>query len=176
MPCSPNLWPATRRKPARAGSRVAPKALTGVVHRATFGAAMSTSIHASCVELDGVGILLRGPSGMGKSDLALRLIDGGARLVADDRVALEAGNGGLYARAPDALLGLIEVHGLGLRRLPALKRARLGLVADLVDAALVERMPEEDLHCTLEGVALPLVRLCPFEPSAPAKLRLAAAS
>lgn len=137
---------------------------------------MHTSIHASCVELAGVGVLLRGPSGAGKSDLALRLIDGGARLVADDRVALEAGDGVLYARAPDALHGLIEIRGLGLRRLPALERVRLGLVVDLVAPPAVERMPEADLRCTLEGVALPLVRLCPFEPSAPAKLRLAAAS
>ena len=137
---------------------------------------MSTSIHASCVELSGVGVLLRGPSGAGKSDLALRLIDGGARLVADDQVSLAAGDGELYACAPKALHGLIEVRGIGIRRLPALTRVRLGLVVDLVDAPMVERMPEEDLCCVLKGVALPLVRLCPFEPSAPAKLRLAAAS
>jgi HPr kinase/phosphorylase len=137
---------------------------------------MSASIHASCVDLAGVGVLLRGPSGVGKSDLALRLIDTGARLVADDRVTLEPDDGVVYARSPKALHGLIEVRGLGLRHLPALARARLGLVVDLVEASAVERMPEEDLRCTLEGVALPLIRLFAFEASAPAKLRLAAAS
>ena len=57
-------------------------------------------VHATCVALDGAGVLLRGPSGSGKSDLALRLIDGGARLVADDQVALSAEAGRLVARAP----------------------------------------------------------------------------
>ena len=57
-------------------------------------------VHASCVALDGNGVLLRGPSGSGKSDLALRLIDGGAVLVADDQVALTVEGEKILASAP----------------------------------------------------------------------------
>lgn len=132
-------------------------------------------VHASCVVIGATGVLLRGPSGSGKSDLALRLIDGGARLVADDRVDLERDpdSGGLLAAAPRALAGLIEVRGLGIVRLPAVARARLGLVVDLCAAAAVPRLPEPR-RCAYLGLTLPLLAVAPFETSAAAKLRLAA--
>jgi len=132
-------------------------------------------IHASCVAIGATGVLLRGPSGSGKSDLALRLIDGGARLVADDRVDLvrDPDAAGVLAAAPAALAGLIEVRGLGIVRLPAVARARLGLVVDLCTAAEMPRLPEPR-RCDYLGVALPLLALAPFKVSATAKLRLAA--
>ena len=80
-------------------------------------------LHASCVARDGSAVLLTGPSGAGKSDLALRLIDRGFILVADDRVIVEDG----CARAPDALAGLIELRGLGLLRLAYVGGVRLRL-------------------------------------------------
>ncbi len=147
--------------------------LTGRGERPTFCTDMTASIHASCVEIDGVGVLLRGPSGAGKSDLALRLIDGGAQLVADDRVALTAVDGGLVASAPESLGGLLEVRGLGIKRYPAADAARIGLVIDLVDRDAVERLPDDALTAELEGVSLPLLRLHACESSAPAKVRLA---
>ena len=133
---------------------------------------MDQPIHGTCVAIDGAGVLLRGPSGCGKSDLALRLIDGGARLVADDRVSLGARAGDLVASAPGALVGLLEVRGVGIERLDAVARTTLRLVVDLVAPETVERLPEP---ATVElcGVVLPLLRLDPFEASAPAKLRLA---
>jgi len=131
-------------------------------------------IHATCVAIDRVGVLLRGPSGSGKSDLALRLIDGGAALVADDRVVLSAQDGRLVARAPNAIAGLIEARGLGPLAVRAVPAAPVGLVVDLVAGREVERFPEPD-SCCLMDVRLPLVRLDPFEASAPAKVRLAAA-
>ena len=73
--------------------------LTPRNQRLTFSS-MSEQIHGACVDLSGAGVLLRGPSGSGKSDLALRLIDGGASLVADDRVDLEVRDGNLAAHAP----------------------------------------------------------------------------
>jgi len=78
-------------------------------------------IHGTCVALSGLGVLLRGPSGSGKSDLALRLIDGGAKLVADDQVelALDAA-GRVMARAPATLSGLLEVRGIGPAKLEQL--------------------------------------------------------
>lgn len=130
-------------------------------------------IHASCVELDGVGVLLLGSPGSGKSDLALRLIDAGARLVADDRVVLETLEGRLIAQAPPALAGLIEVRGLGIQRLAFVDAVAVGLVAELVPLEDIERLPERP-ETTVAGVTLPLVKLWAFEAAAAAKIRLAA--
>lgn len=129
-------------------------------------------VHASCVAIEGTAVLLRGPSGSGKSDLALRLIDGGARLVADDRVDLVREEGRIVASAPARIAGLIEVRGLGVYRIGAVGGAPLGLVVDLVPGEAVERLPEARL-CEILGFSLPWRALAPFEPSAPAKIRLA---
>ena len=113
-----------------------------------------------------------GPSGSGKSDLALRLIDGGARLVADDRVAIVANGQTLIASAPDQISGLLEVRGVGIIALDAAPMAALSLVVELVTPDQVERLPEAAIWQCL-GIDLPMIRLAPFEPSTPAKLRLA---
>ena len=76
------------------------------------------TVHGTCVEIRGRAVLLRGPPGSGKSDLALRLIECGARLVADDRVVLHGEEGVLYAFTPPAIAGTIEVRGVGLLRVP----------------------------------------------------------
>ncbi len=129
-------------------------------------------IHATCVALDGRGVLLRGPSAAGKSDLALRLIDGGAVLVADDQVLLDASNGVLYARSPENIAGLLEVRGVGIVPVPHAPQCAVALVVDLVAHDEIDRLPEPQ-SCTLAGVPLPLLALNPFEASAAAKLRLA---
>ena len=128
--------------------------------------------HATCVEIERRAVLLRGPSGSGKSDLALRLIDAGARLVADDQVELAARDGTLWARAPAALAGRLEVRGLGIRRMAYRDRSAVGLLVDLVAADAVPRLPEPESE-TIEGIVLPRLKLAPFEASAAAKLRLA---
>ncbi len=129
-------------------------------------------VHGTCVEVEGRGVLLRGPPGSGKSDLALRLIDGGARLVADDRADLSLRDGILWVSAPAEIVGLIEVRGVGVRRLEAAQDTALGLVVDLVAADAVERLPEPQTWCCL-GIRVPLLKLAPFEASAVAKVRLA---
>jgi HPr kinase/phosphorylase len=131
-----------------------------------------TLVHGTCVAIAGHGVLLRGPSGSGKSDLALRLIDGGALLVADDQTRLERDGESLLARPPAAIAGMIEVRGLGLVRLPYLERAPLDLVIDLVSPSEVERLPEANA-LELLGLTLRHLRLAPFEASAAAKVRLA---
>lgn len=133
------------------------------------------TIHGTCVLLSDIGVLLRGESGRGKSDLALRLIDGGARLVSDDRVALRAGSGRLTASAPPALAGLLEVRGVGILPVPSVASADVGLVVDLVAREEVERLPQEEAEM-LMGIALPRLGLHAFDASTPAKIRLAAAS
>ncbi len=129
-------------------------------------------IHATCIRIGTHGVLLRGASASGKSDLALRLIDGGAALVADDQTELTAAGGVLTARPPQALAGLMEVRGLGILRVGNAESAQVRLVIDLVPPEACERMPKPG-RCELCGVSLPLVALAPFEASAPAKVRLA---
>lgn len=132
------------------------------------------NLHATCIAINRLGVLLRGPSGSGKSDIALRLIDQStdAILVADDRVDVNARDGGLYASAPGAIAGLLEVRGVGVMRVPHAADAKLALIVDLTDAANILRLPDV-LFEEMLGVQLPRIRLAPFEASAPAKLRQA---
>lgn len=133
-------------------------------------------VHATCIVLGGLGVLLRGDAGAGKSDLALRMIGDGANLVADDRVRLARDGEAVVASAPAPLAGLLEVRGLGIVRLDADRlenAARIALVCDLVAAEDLERLPEP-ARVALLGVTLPLCRLDPFAASATHKLRLAA--
>ncbi len=120
-----------------------------------------------------MAVLLRGPPGSGKSDLALRLIDAGATLVADDQVELRTVEGTLRATAPPALAGLIELRGIGLLRLGAAAEATVGLVVDLAPDAAPERLPEPS-HCVIEGIAVPRIAIEPFQASAAARVRGAA--
>lgn len=131
----------------------------------------SETLHATSVAIDGRAVLLCGPSGMGKSDLALRLIDRGAMLVSDDYTRLLEIEGRLFARAPDRIVGMMEVRGLGLVDMPHADNAPVALAVDLSDD--VERMPPETAQRSIAGVAIPVVRLAPFEASAPIKVELA---
>ena len=129
-------------------------------------------VHATCVSLYGSGLLIRGPSGAGKSDLALRLIDKGARLVADDRVDLLVSDNHVIARAPATLSGLLEVRGLGILSFPLLETAVIRLVVDLVSPEDVPRLPDQRMT-ELVGIDVPAVTLDPFEGSAVPKVQLA---
>jgi serine kinase of HPr protein (carbohydrate metabolism regulator) len=121
----------------------------------------SPTIHASAVLVGPRAVLIRGPSGCGKSRLAFALIQTSAlpfaRLVGDDRVHVEAAYGRLLVRPAATLAGLIEIRGLGLRRLPYESVAAVGLVVDL-DAPEAERLPESTTAATLAGLTIP--RLC----------------
>jgi HPr kinase/phosphorylase len=128
-------------------------------------------VRGTCVAVEGAGVLLRGRSGCGKSDLALRLIDGGARLVSDDYTCVEAHDGKLLARAPEELAGLLEVRGVGIVRMPAQPSAPVVAAVDLTVREAVERMPAPQV-LDLEGMPLPLFCLYAFEASAVAKVHL----
>lgn len=142
---------------------------------------MNPTIHGTCIAIADTGVLIRGPSGSGKSMLALTLILDAPRvlapaeLVADDRVLLERDPEdpcGLIARPPERLAGLIEARGLGLRRMPFRPMVRLKLVLDLA-AADAERLPEPAArHVLIDGCRLP--RIAPLR-NADAALLLAAA-
>jgi HPr kinase/phosphorylase len=136
------------------------------------GSAASVWLHATCVELSDRGIVLLGPSGSGKSDLALRLIDRGARLVADDQLTVERRGDRLLGRPAEALAGLLEVRGYGIVKLPWLAACRLGLAVGLDPVGPLPRLPEPESYDLL-GVRLPYLRLDPRAASACAKIRLA---
>lgn len=131
-----------------------------------------TQIHATAVAIDAEGVLLIGPSGCGKSDLALRLLDEGAMLIADDRVDLRRDGDGLVAASPANIAGMLEVRGLGIVRDIAAVEARVMLAVELVARDDVPRMPWEETSDFL-GCRIPLIRLHAFDASTPAKIRLA---
>lgn len=114
---------------------------------------------------DGAGVLLIGPPGSGKSDLALRLRDRGFSLVADDRVDIQD----CLASPPASLAGLLEVRGLGIVRLPFVTSARLALVVQL-GCDLAERLPRPASH---PDINLPVIRLNAAAASAPERVALA---
>ena len=150
------------------------------------------TIHASCVLLaragepfdapPGAGILILGPTGSGKSDLALRLIERGAVLVSDDRTELFVRDGGLHARAPAMLAGLIEVRGLGILELPHAPDAGVAVVVQLCDRSDIRRLPEParyelpaELNIDSE-CRPPVLHLAAEDASAPAKVIAASAA
>jgi serine kinase of HPr protein (carbohydrate metabolism regulator) len=135
------------------------------------------TVHASCVLVGRTAVLIRGPSGSGKSRLALALLEAGtngtlpfARLVADDRVQLTVAHGRLLAAAPDTIRGKVEVRGDGIRGLMHEPLALVGLVVDL-DASDSARMPETaSRQVEISGVKLSRLPLASGENALPAIL------
>ncbi len=144
------------------------------------------NVHASCVVLGSAGkafgaprdagVLLLGKSGAGKSDLALRLIALGAKLVSDDRTDLFVERGKLFGRAPKTIKDLIEVRGAGIVTLPAATKARVALAISLENPT--SRLPQREYYEAPGALsaAVPLIRLAPFEASTSAKIALAVAA
>jgi serine kinase of HPr protein (carbohydrate metabolism regulator) len=119
------------------------------------------------------GALIEGESGRGKSDLALRALDHGFRLVADDRTNVFVSGGRLFGATPKTLAGLIEARGVGILTLTTLPIAEILLRVRCVTAPdEVERLPDP-VSGSLLGVDIPTLNLWPFEASAPHKLILA---
>lgn len=127
-------------------------------------------LHASCVSIGGVGVLLLGDSGSGKSDLALRLIDTGAQLVSDDQVRMHKAGDVLLASPPEKIAGLLEARGVGILTLPYTPSATVKLAVGLVPRQQVERLPEPAFFDCL-GCQLPLLLLNAFDASTVAKIR-----
>jgi serine kinase of HPr protein (carbohydrate metabolism regulator) len=141
------------------------------------------NVHGTAIALGASAVLIRGASGSGKSDLALRclalaptaLVASPALLVADDRVLLTRSGDRLKVEAPPAIRGKLEVRGVGIVSVPFAPSAELALVADLVAAGEVERLPEETAETDILGLRRRLVRIEPFAAAAPIKLLLALA-
>jgi HPr kinase/phosphorylase len=141
----------------------------------------SQLVHGTCLEIGGCGVLIIGPSGSGKSDLALRLIDQPgrgtgpetmpARLVADDQVLITRRGEHLFAAAPARLAGLIEVRGIGIVAADHVPEAELGLAVRLADVSDIERLPEDGNSLLLLGIAVPEIAVDAAAASAPARIR-----
>lgn len=129
------------------------------------------TVHATSVAIEGRAVLLCGASGMGKSDLALRLIDRGAILISDDYTIVQCSEGKLDASAPATIAGKMEVRGLGVIDVPSIDHARLALIIDLSQD--IDRMPADPEERIIAGATLPVVKVAPFEASAPIKVELA---
>jgi serine kinase of HPr protein (carbohydrate metabolism regulator) len=122
----------------------------------------SPTIHASVVLVGARAVLIRGPTGSGKSRLVLNLLQAAsngplifARLVADDRVVVRASHARLIAQPPAALAGLLEVRGLGIERLQHEPMAVVSWVVDL-DAATAMRMPDSaETQTVIAGIRIP---------------------
>ena len=135
---------------------------------------MNEPLHAGLIALYGrggwKGVLIEGGSGSGKSDLALRCLSHGFRLVADDRTRLWICEGRLFGAPPEPIASLIEVRGLGVLPEPARPMAEVRLVVHCLAAAdPLERLPDPDTRVLL-GMALPKVSVRPLEASAPEKV------
>lgn len=139
------------------------------------------TVHGTCVALGESGALLRGASGSGKSDLALRFLylpydrlGAAPVLIADDQVALRRQGDRILASCPPALAGKLEVRGCGIARLAAMAaEAELRLIVDLDWTGDRPRFPESAEWETVMDVQIRRVVLDPFEASAPIKLALA---
>jgi serine kinase of HPr protein (carbohydrate metabolism regulator) len=119
------------------------------------------------------GVILEGPSGVGKSDLTLRALDAGFRLVADDYVRLFVSGGRLFAKAPSTIAAKLEVRGLGVIAQEALAFAPVTLTVHCkTGPGAIERLPDIRIERIL-GVEVPVLDLWPLEDSAIAKIRRA---
>lgn len=144
------------------------------------------TVHATCVAVGGLGVLLLGKPGAGKSSLALRLVDQPgygtgerllrARLVADDQVVLERRGSRLVASAPATISGMLEVRGIGIAAIRKSRAMTVAMAVQLRDRRKIERLPAPPLKIALLGVELPLVEIDPSDSAAPARLRAALAA
>ncbi|MEM6603641.1 MAG: HPr kinase/phosphatase C-terminal domain-containing protein [Pseudomonadota bacterium] len=130
------------------------------------------NIHANLFTFEGVGFLLRGPSGSGKSDLTLRVLDEGGALVSDDRTDIFADNDNkIYGQPPEALKGKLEIRGIGIITHPYTPSCFIDVICDLCNS--YARMPEDN-SIIFHSEAIKYYRINPFESSIIAKLRIMA--
>ncbi|HET9398376.1 MAG TPA: HPr kinase/phosphatase C-terminal domain-containing protein [Sphingomicrobium sp.] len=131
----------------------------------------SENLHASCVAKDGRAVLISGPSGSGKSDLALRLLDQGFTLVSDDRTIVRKDGSRLIAFAPETIKGKLEVRGIGIVDMESIANAPVALIVELTSD--IQRLPDDSRERLVLGVGVPLVSVDAMTASATSKVALA---
>jgi len=128
-------------------------------------------VHGTAVKLNNKGLLIKGCSGSGKSDLALRLINEGAVLISDDQVIVKQVGECVEMAPPKQLQGLLEVRGIGIIKVPYDARCHLEMIVELRARGDIDRLPEAEIE-EYFGVSLPKIRLHAFDHSTPLKIDL----
>jgi serine kinase of HPr protein (carbohydrate metabolism regulator) len=129
------------------------------------------TVHASTVAKDGRAVLISGPSGSGKSDLALRLLDRGFTLVSDDQTIVKKDGDRLLASAPPTIAGKLEVRGIGMVEMERVENVPVALFVELTSD--IQRLPDDSRERPILGIGVPLISIDAMTASAPAKVALA---
>ena len=131
----------------------------------------SENLHASTVATDGRAVLISGPSGSGKSDLALRLLDRDFTLVSDDRTIVRKEGQRILASAPETIKGKLEIRGIGIFEMQHVSDVPVALVVELTNE--ITRLPDDSRERLILGEAIPLISVDAMSASAPSKVALA---
>jgi serine kinase of HPr protein (carbohydrate metabolism regulator) len=129
------------------------------------------TVHASSVAIDGRAVLITGPSGSGKSDLTLRLLDRGFMLVSDDQTIVKLDRDRLMASAPPSIAGKLEIRGIGIVDMDCVTDVPVAMLVDLTSE--IQRLPDDNRERPILGVRLPLISIDAMTASAPSKVALA---
>ena len=131
----------------------------------------SETLHASSVAIDGRAVLITGPSGSGKSDLTLRLLDRGFALVSDDQTIVKKSGNRLTASAPRTIRGKLEIRGIGIVTMEPVDDQPLALVVELTSE--IQRLPDDSRERPVMGIPIPLISVDAMTASAASKVALA---
>lgn len=129
------------------------------------------TVHASSIAVDGRAVLITGPSGSGKSDLTLRLLDRGFTLVSDDQTIIKKEGARLLASAPPTIAGKLEIRGIGIIDLEHLDNIPVALIVELTGE--IQRLPDDSRERPILGIKLPFITIDAMTASAPSKVSLA---